>query len=74
MANHYKVKFKDELYWWHGFNISPLDHYSDNGELLANPFRDISYAIVLNENIIRFEEVIGHINDLEIISKLEVEY
>ena len=62
---HRKVKFKGEEYWHHGWNISPLEHYSENGELLANPFSDISYAVVEDGKIMRFGKAIGDISDLE---------
>lgn len=62
---HRKVKFKGEMYWQHEANISPLEHYSEDGELLANPFRDLSYAVVEGDNIMRFQEVIGKVSDLE---------
>jgi len=66
---HKKVRFKGEIYWLShtdfGFNLSPLDHYDESGELLANPFRDISYAFVFNGKIMRFEKEIGTMADLE---------
>lgn len=67
---HKKVSFNGEVYWLHGsddifhYNLSPLDHYKENGELEANPFSDISYAIVVGDEILRFGDVIGHFKDL----------
>ena len=61
---HKKVKFKGEEYWWHDDLLSPIDHYTDNGELLADPFTDISYAVIEGKNILRFHEKIGTIEDL----------
>jgi len=67
---HKKVKFNGEIYWLHGpyfgdsYNISPLDHYNENGELLANPSVDLSYAIMLNDEILRYGGVIGTASDL----------
>ena len=53
---HKKVKFKDEVYWLHSssinssdYNLSPLDHYSDDGTLLADPFTALSYAVVYGD-------------------------
>lgn len=68
---HKKVTFKGEKYWYHdcdyGVNISPLNHYNENGDLLANPFEDISYAVIMlgSEDIMRFGQVIGTKADLE---------
>lgn len=65
-----KVEFKGELYWldpnnFAEFNLSPLDHYNKDGELLANPFRDVSYAIIENGGkIMRYGEQIGVLADL----------
>ena len=66
---HKKVKFKDEIYWlhttWYGFNLSPLEHYSESGELLANGFSDTSYAIAKPDgSIYRHGKVIGTVKDL----------
>lgn len=67
---HKKVRFKGEIYWLHevgglGYNLSPLEHYDDLGELLANPLREISYAVVQNGDILRYGTVIGRMEDLE---------
>jgi hypothetical protein len=69
---HKKVRFKDETYWLHevvsgmGFNLSPLDHYNDSGELLVNPFTSLSFAVIVRgSNVIeRYGEVIGKFEDL----------
>jgi len=67
---HKKVQFKEEIYWLHGplieghYNISPLDHYSDDGDLLADPFHDLSFAILWDGNIMQFGEIIGKKSDL----------
>jgi hypothetical protein len=67
-----RVRFKDEEYWladgrpWSDYNLSPLDHYDEDGNLLANPFVAISYAIVEDgDKIMRFGEQIGTLADLE---------
>jgi hypothetical protein len=73
MIIHKKVEFKNEIYWLHSssldeewYNISPLDHYSENGELLANPFSDISFAIMSPEGqILRYGAIIGSKLDLK---------
>lgn len=66
---HRKVTFNGETYWLHsafgGYNLSPLNHYDDGGELLANPFSDISYAVIINNEIMRYGAVIGTIDDLK---------
>jgi len=65
-----KVKFEGEIYWlapsdFAEFNLSPLEHYSEDGELLANPFHDVSYAIIEDGGkIMRYGEQIGHISEL----------
>jgi len=63
--------FKGEVYWLHKddhafhYNISPLNHYNDNGDLLAESFMDeISFAVMFGEDIMRFGEVIGTKSDL----------
>lgn len=70
MMIHKRVSFRDEVYWYHdsdgdGFYImlSPLDHYSDSGELLAE-LHDISFAVIEGDNIMQFGEVIGHVSEL----------
>jgi hypothetical protein len=66
-----KVRFKGEEYWlapsdFAEFNLSPLEHFNESGEMLANPFHDISYAVVENGGkIMRYGEQIGHISELE---------
>lgn len=64
---HKKIRFKGELYWLNidaGItNISPLDHYDAKGNLLANPLRDISYAVVFGTSIVRYRRVIGKYPD-----------
>jgi hypothetical protein len=68
---HRKVTFKGKEYWYHGteygINISPLEHYSADGELLADPFNDLSYAVLFpdSDEIMRFGQVIGTKADLE---------
>jgi len=74
---HKKVRFKGEIYWYHtseiglGVNISPLDHYTDSGELLADPLYDISYAVINegSEDIMRYGEKIGTVSDLEDVNE-----
>lgn len=61
---HRKVEFKGEIYWHSNNNISPLDHYDEDGNLLADPFHDISYAVVVGDDIMRYGQVIGKVTDL----------
>jgi hypothetical protein len=67
---HKRVIFHGDTYWLHADDgktdmlISPLHHYSDTGELLANPFTDVSFAGVFGDEIRRFGKVIGHLSDL----------
>jgi len=67
---HKRVSFKDKVYWLHGptygnvYNISPLNHYSEDGEVLADPFRDISFAILEGDKIMQFGHEIGTVSDL----------
>ncbi len=76
---HKKVRFKGEEYWFHdsgrgaGAMLSPLDHYNEEGELLAHPFHDVSYGIILNGNVMRYGEVIGKEEELEEIWSLIIE-
>lgn len=63
--SHAKIKFKGEEYWLHDDLISPLDHYDEGGDLIADPFTDISYAVVEGNNILRFHQVIGTMDEIE---------
>jgi hypothetical protein len=53
-----------------GANISPLDHYDEEGNLLAMPLIDISYAVILlgSDKIMRYGQIIGTVDDLEFLS------
>jgi hypothetical protein len=68
---HKRVRFKGVEYWLHtsgvgsDYNLSPLDHYNEDGELLANPLIDLSYAVIQGEDIMRWGEVIGNVSELE---------
>lgn len=62
---HQRIKFKGEQYWLNDGLISPLDHFSEDGELLADPLNDISYAIVEGNKIKRFHGVIGTVDEIE---------
>lgn len=68
---HKKVRFKGEVYWLHeashglGYNLSPLEHYDDLGDLIVNPLTEISYAVVQGGDILRYGVVIGKMEDLE---------
>jgi hypothetical protein len=70
-----KIKFRDEEYWlvpsdFCEGNICPLDQFTEDGEMLANPFRDISYAIIEDGGkIMRFGQQIGTIKDIEEINE-----
>jgi len=69
------IKFKNELYWLHSseisgcYNISPLNHYDNNGKLTANALIDLSYAILWNGNVMQFGKIIGKESDLEYINE-----
>jgi hypothetical protein len=66
MEQHRKVRFKGEEYWLHDDLLSPLDHYSEDGELLANPLRDLSFASITEDGeIMRYRSVIGTLDDIE---------
>lgn len=65
---HKKVQFHGVTYWRHtgtmGIdNISPLNHYDYKGNLLVDESA-ISFAIVQNNNIMRYGDVIGTVDDL----------
>ena len=62
---HKKVEFNGEQYWLHEDLLSPLDHFDSDGELLANPFSDISYAVIEDGKIKRYHQVIGTVDDLK---------
>lgn len=68
---HKKVIFQGEVYWLHesdtnrGFLLSPLDHYSNSGNLLVDPFTALSYAVVVKDEILRYGETIGSMADLK---------
>lgn len=69
---HKRVKFQGVEYWLHQsmvgddwFNLSPLEHYSQEGELIVDPVANISYAIVHEGDILRYGEVIGRESELE---------
>jgi hypothetical protein len=67
---HKRVVFHGEVFWLHDDGdgdvayLCPLDHYDETGELTANPFRDISYAIIDGDEIWRHREVIGSVSEL----------
>lgn len=68
LHRHFKVRFQGTEYWLHDRLISQLEHYDQEGNLLANPFRDISYAIVTDDgDIKRYLQVIGRVEDLEFL-------
>jgi hypothetical protein len=69
---HKKVKFRGEVYWLHEndygwYNLSPLEHYSDDGDIQIQSIFEYSYAIICkgDDRIIRYEQVIGKLSDLE---------
>lgn len=70
---HKRVIFRGEIFWLHGEGdgvalLSPLNHYDERGNLTANPFVDLSYAIVnSNGEIWRYRETIGHVSELEYV-------
>ncbi len=63
---HKHVVFQGQTYWWSNQMLSPLDHFGENGELLADPFQDESYAIITDDGLImRYGRVIGTVADLK---------
>ena len=75
MMIHKRVKFAGTDYWLHDDDgdvldavLSPIHHYSDDGELLVNPFVEISYAVIEAGEIKRYGEVIGLLTDLETVT------
>ena len=61
-----KIELFGKKYWMvksfcGGFNISPISHFSEDGELLADPFKDLSYAITEGDYILRYHEIIGSV-------------
>lgn len=70
LTHHCRVRFNGEEYWLHDdYLLSPLDHFNEDGKLLANEFIDISYAVVEDGKIKRYQEVIGSLDELEILSE-----
>jgi hypothetical protein len=57
---HVKVRFRGETYWLHHDVLAPLDHYSEDGDLLANPFRDISYAIIVLRSPLLSDQIVDY--------------
>ena len=51
--------------------LSPLHHYSENGDLLVNPFTAVSYAIVEDGDIKRWGQTLGQVSDLVDAEKVE---
>lgn len=69
---HKKVIFQENQYWLHstswGYSISPLDHYTEKGELLKG--NEDSFAVIVpNGEIHRYGQVIGKITDLIDVDK-----
>lgn len=68
---HKRVTFHDETYWLtDGYfsavkQLCPLDHYDEQGNLLADPFTDICFAIVTEGKVIRFEQEIGNESEIK---------
>lgn len=68
MFVHKKVEYKGEIYWLHSseaypgyvFNISPLEHYNEEGELQPSAFLTISFAILVGDNIMQDGHIIGN--------------
>jgi hypothetical protein len=69
---HQRVRFHGQIYWWHDLLLSPLDHYSDDGDLLVNPFSANSYAVVDPDGtVLRCRRVIGHMSEFELVTNDE---
>ena len=63
-----RVRFKGEEYWLIDDMLAPIHHFSASGDLLANPFIDVSYAVIEGNNILRFHCCIGTRDDLETVT------
>ena len=66
---HRRVYFQNEVYWLHGrddefFNLSPLHHYTEDGKITMATLNEISYAIVVGDEIIRHNKIIGSKSEL----------
>jgi len=69
---HKKVYFQNQIFWLHSthcgmyeYNLSPLNHYDENGILNLEVGLDgISYAIIQEGIIIRYGKKIGVFADL----------
>ena len=71
MMLHEIVRFQGHWLWLHdddgemeGALLSPLAHYNETGDLLANPFTAVSFACIFGDEIKQFSRVIGHVQDL----------
>jgi hypothetical protein len=62
---HKRVTFRGDVYWRHEDLLSPLDHYDDAGDLLADAFVDVSYALIIGPEIHRHGQVIGRTSELQ---------
>jgi len=68
---HHKVRFKDEIYWDSTNTeslirvLSPLSHFTDDGDLTDEGWSSgLSYAVIYNNDIMRYGEKIGNVSDL----------
>lgn len=64
-----KVRFRGREFWLrentNGTFLCPLSHFSESGDLLADAFEDVSYAVIEDGRILRYHQVIGHESELE---------
>jgi hypothetical protein len=71
---HLRAGFRGSVYWLHCDEpgqdyllLSPLHHFTEDGRLLADPFRAVSYATVQRGMVLRHGAIIGYIEDIEIM-------
>jgi hypothetical protein len=66
---HKRVTFRGEMYWYsrgqYGIQLAPIDHFDEEGNLLADPFDDVCFAIVMNGEIWRFGQKIGTESEIQ---------
>lgn len=67
---HKRVAYGSIELWYHkdeneNVILAPLEHYSADGQLLANPFLALAFAVIKEDgNIWRWGKVIGRESDL----------
>lgn len=67
LPEHVKITLNGEEYWLNEHHlISPLDHFNELGDFLAD-WGDISYAVIEGNKIMRYGRPIAAITDLEVV-------